>query len=226
MVEARICVVITADEPVKAVEAIREVHSQGPDLIELRLDYMENPGGLKSIREATDLPLIATNRSREQGGHSDLPEEERLGVLLAACDAGFEYVDVEATTEGTFSFVKEAKERGSEVIISHHDFDGTPSRDQLEALMTCELTNGADVCKIIGTAREPSDCLAYLSFLNDNRGVRLVCFGMGGPGAMSRIFSPVFGGEFTYASSAVGAESAPGQLTIRDMREIYRVLGI
>jgi 3-dehydroquinate dehydratase len=43
---------------------------------------------------------------------------------------------------------------------------------------------------------------------------------------MSRIFSPVFGGEFTYASSAVGAESAPGQLTIRDMREIYRIMGI
>ena len=225
MVEARICVVITAGGPVEAVKAIREVQSQGPDLIEVRLDYMDNPGGLKSIREATGVPLIATNRCSEQGGHSKLSEEERLSVLLAACDAGFEYVDVEATTQNVFSFVKEAKGRGSEVIISHHDFDETPSRDQLEELMTYGLTNGADVCKIIGTAREPGDCLTYLSFLNDNRGVRLVCFGMGGPGAMSRIFSPVFGGEFTYASSAVGAESAPGQLTIRDMREIYRILG-
>jgi 3-dehydroquinate dehydratase type I len=187
---------------------------------------MENPSGLKLIRGATDIPLIATNRSREQGGHSNFLEEERLGVLLAACDAGFEYVDVEATTPDVFSFVKEAKTRGSEVIISYHDFKGTPNRDQLEAIMTCELTNGADVCKIIGTAREPSDCLTYLNFLNENRGVRLTCFGMGNPGIMSRIFSPVFGGEFTYASSDAGEESAPGQLTIRDMREIYRILGV
>jgi 3-dehydroquinate dehydratase len=34
------------------------------------------------------------------------------------------------------------------------------------------------------------------------------------------------GGEFTYASSHVGGESAPGQLTLAEMREIYTLMGV
>jgi len=49
---------------------------------------------------------------------------------------------------------------------------------------------------------------------------------MGEAGVISRILSPLFGGEFTYASTKTGSESAPGQLTIAELREIYRVLGV
>jgi 3-dehydroquinate dehydratase type I len=49
---------------------------------------------------------------------------------------------------------------------------------------------------------------------------------MGQAGKISRILSPLFGGIFTYASVSKGRESAPGQLTITELREIYALLGV
>jgi len=89
-----------------------------------------------------------------------------------------------------------------------------------------ELELGADICKIIGTALSFRDNLTYLSFLNDNQDANLICFGMGEEGKMSRIFSPLFGGVFTYASSGEESQSASGQIALSGLKEIYRVLGV
>lgn len=208
------------------MESINRVLTHGPDLIELRLDYIKNRVDLGAIRDATLLPLIATNRSGDQGGKGNRSEAERLETLMEACNAGFEYIDIETTTCDIEKVVNNAKGLGVEVIISYHDFNGTPRRENLEEIMRQELRQGADICKIVGTSKSPGDCLTYLAFLDENRGERLVSFGMRGAGAMSRVFSPLFGGEFTYASAGIGEESAPGQLTISDLRGVYRVLGV
>jgi 3-dehydroquinate dehydratase-1 len=47
---------------------------------------------------------------------------------------------------------------------------------------------------------------------------------MGEQGQVSRILCPLAGGYFTYASIESGRESADGQLTVKEMREIYRLL--
>lgn len=226
MGKPRICTVITAADPVRAVEAINKVLTQVPDLIEVRLDYMENPGYLTRIREATVLPLIATNRLREQGGLWNGEEKDRIQVLLSACDAGFDYVDIELSTSSVDKVCASIKALGAKLIISHHDFENTPRIQDLRNIMREELGAGADVCKIVGTARDRNDCLTYLRFLYENPGVPLVSFGMGVAGIMSRVFSPIFGGAYTYASTNVGQESAPGQLTVSDLRTIYKILGV
>jgi len=208
------------------VESITRILTHGPDLIELRLDYIKDRVDLGAIRDATLLPLIATNRSGDQGGKGNRSEAERLETLMEACDVGFEYIDIETTTCDIDKVVSDAKGLGVGVIISYHDFNGTPRRENLQEIMRQELRQGADICKIVGTSNSPRDCLTYLGFLAENRGAKLVSFGMGGTGAMSRIYSPLFGGEFTYASAGIGEESAPGQLTISDLREVYRVLGV
>jgi 3-dehydroquinate dehydratase type I len=219
-------VVITTGDTGQAVESIQRVLPHGPDLIELRLDYMEDPVDLAAIRDATVLPLIATDRSGDQGGRGNRSEEDRLGTLMEACDAGFDFVDIETTTLDIEDAVTEAKAKGVGVIVSFHDFDGTPQRERLDEIMRRELRQGADICKIVGTSNSPGDCLTYLAFLDENRDTKLVSFGMGSAGSMSRVFSPLFGGEFTYASAGIGEESAPGQLTISDLRGVYRVLGV
>lgn len=226
MGKPRICTVITAADPVRAVEAINKVLPQVPDLIEVRLDYMENPGYLTRIREATVLPLIATNRIREQGGLWNGEEKDRIQVLLSACDAGFDYVDLELSTSSVDKVCANIKALGAKLIISHHDFENTPRIQDLRNIMRKELVAGADVCKIVGTARDRNDCLTYLRFLYENPSVPLISFGMGVAGIMSRVFSPIFGGAYTYASTNVGQESAPGQLTASDLRTIYKILGV
>jgi 3-dehydroquinate dehydratase type I len=226
MARPRICVVVTDRDVVGAVETIRRVRPHGPDLVEVRLDYMESKTGLTRIREATGLPLIATNRRRDQGGLHVGAEEDRIETLLEACEAGFDHADLELTTGSIKDVGKKVKSHGARLIVSYHDFAKTPEKGELREIMLRQRMAGADVCKIVGTSRTQHDNLTYLSFLEENQVFDLVCFGMGVAGAMSRVFSPFFGGAFTYASARAGGESAPGQLAIADLKEIYRLLGV
>jgi len=43
-------------------------------------------------------------------------------------------------------------------------------------------------------------------------------------GLMSRILCPLVGGEFTYAAIEKGKESAQGQMTVSEMRRIYKMI--
>jgi 3-dehydroquinate dehydratase type I len=202
------------------------VVSQGPDLIEVRFDYMETPGDPGIIRDSTDLPLIATNRRKDQGGHSKMKEPDRVAAILDAVEAGFEYADLELNTPELDEMGSRVKALGGSLVISHHDFEGTPSAEELRETMSRMVECGADVCKIIGTAQSPRDNLIYLGLFGSPREQGLVCFGMGGDGILSRVLSPLVGGEFTYASSHEGGGSAPGQLTLAEMREIYTLMGV
>lgn len=222
----KICVSITEKDSARAAESIRRIERYEPDLVELRMDYMKQPLDLESVRNTTKLPIIATNRRSDQRGFLQCPDAERLATLMEACDAGFDYVDLELNTSSTEEFVDYVKDAGVKLIISYHNFKETPSNDFLDEIKNRELDLGADVCKIVGTAVSPMDNVTYLVFLAENPGDDLVCFGMGQQGVMSRIFSPLFGGAFTYASTRSGMESAPGQLTIADLRKLYRMLGI
>lgn len=56
------------------------------------------------------------------------------------------------------------------------------------------------------------------------RGQAIVTFCMGEKGKMSRIFSPLMGAAWTYASLGRRRASAPGQLTVKEMREIWERL--
>ena len=222
----KICVSITEKDSTRAAESIRRIERYEPDLVELRIDYMQQPLDLESVRNTTKLPIIATNRSSDQGGILHRPDAERLATLLEACDAGFDYVDLELNTSSKEGFVDYVKDAGVKLIISYHDFKGTPKKDLFIEILNREIELGADVCKIVGTAVSPMDNITYLVFLAETPENDLVCFSMGRQGVMSRIFSPLFGGAFTYASTQSGMESAPGQLTIADLRKIYRMLGI
>jgi len=224
MSKPKICVCVTAGGCIQAAEVIRSVEPQNPDLIEVRIDYMKTTEGFEEIRGATDLPLIATNRRPDQGGFFKGSEEERVASVLKACEAGFDYVDLELTSSDLHRVVDEVKARAVRLIISHHDLQGTPSKRRMNQILEEEQSFNPDVCKIVGTATSIPDNLTYLNFLMEKSYMGLVSFGMGQQGTLSRVLSPLFGGEFTYASAVTGHESAPGQLTIGTLREIYRLL--
>jgi len=225
MASPRICVVVTASSVAGAIDTIRRTRPLLPDLIEIRLDYMKTSGDLGLIREATGVPLIATNRRPDQGGHSADSDAERIAGLIQACESGFDYVDLEINTEAVGEIAKKAKSLGAKVIISFHDFEATPEKELLEGILRDELSAGADICKIVGTSNTPGDNLTYLNLLRENADIKIVSFGMGNAGVLSRVLSPLVGGAFAYASAEAGSGSAPGQLTISDMREIYRMMG-
>jgi len=224
-VNLRICAVAPGRSLRELQGMVREAEKAEADLIEVRIDYQEKPVPAFAVRKLTSLPLIATNRPLREKGLFDGPEEKRLSLLLDAAEAGFEYVDVELSAGNVEEMVEKVKAEGSKPIVSFHDFAGTPPLRRLHTLLRKGLKKGSEVCKIVTTAQRPEDNLTCLEFLAQaSKQTPTVAFCMGPRGVFSRVLSPLFGGFFTYASVRRGKESAPGQLTIRETREVYRLM--
>jgi len=221
--QPQICVSVAAVDGEGAIEATRKAVAYSPDLIEVRLDYMEKVKDLGKLRSITEIPIIATNRPKGEGGLFKGSEKKRICALLSACETGFDYVDLELTASES---IEQIRDLGARVILSHHNFSDTPSLIRLNDILDEMLKHRPDICKIVGTACTIGDNLSYLELIRLSKGkTSIVSFGMGEAGLLSRILSPLIGGEYTYASTAEGEETAQGQLPIGMMRDIYGMLG-
>jgi len=223
----KICVSVPPKTVAEALNLIEKAENQGADLIEIRLDNLKEHNRLADIAHFSSTPLIATNRSPECQGKFLESENERKKILLDAARNGFEYVDIELSTPGLKEMVGNLRGMGVKPIISFHDFVETPSSSQLNEILRREIESGADVCKIVTTARLSEDNLTVLDFVSKaSKSASIVCFSMGDLGKPSRLLSPVFGAFFTIASLESGRKTASGQLTIREMRTAYKALGL
>jgi len=223
----KICVSVPPKTVAEALNLIAKAENQRADFIEVRLDSLKKHNGLANIAHCSKTPLIATNRSTKCQGKFLGSENERKKILLDAARNGFEYVDVELSTPKLKEIVGNLRGIGAKPIISFHDFEETPSSSQLNETLRKEIDSGADVCKIITTARLVEDNLTVLDFVSkSSKNARIVCFSMGELGKPSRLLSPVFGAFFTIASLEGGRKTASGQLTIGEMRTIYETLGL
>lgn len=200
------------------------------DLIELRLDYLDDIGGFKQIVDyAGDLgiPAIATIRSRSQGGFWRESEKTRIELLEEAAYLGVDYVDIEHDTMDIERIVGRLKSFGVKVIVSHHDFDKTPGLYTLASLFESIRGTGCDICKIAALARSWEDSLLLLTFtISSSRKGKVVCVSMGRFGLPARILAPLYGSEYTYASLSYEHQTAPDQITIDRLRQIYAALGL
>jgi 3-dehydroquinate dehydratase I len=213
----------TVDEAIIFILNAEEIHA---DLIEVRLDSLQNHSNIADIPSCTKTPLIATNKSTEFGGKYSGNEAERQKILVDAAKNGFEYVDVDLGTPNQTELIGKLRSLGAKTIVSFHDFEKTPTISELNKVLDEEVAAGADVCKIVTTARHTKDSLTVLNFVADaSKKANLVCFAMGEHGKASRLLSPVFGSYFTFASLDEKRKTAKGQLSINEMRSAYEALG-
>ena len=222
---AKICVAFFPETITEALRLVEQIESWKPDFIEVRLDRFKDHDKLADVANHAKTPLIATNRSADcQGGFLG-NETERQRILLEAARNGFEYVDIELSTSRLKEFVKKLRLMTAKPIISFHDFEETPSISKMREVLEKEIDSGAEVCKIVTTAKSIEDNLTVLNFLSKaSRSAKTVCFSMGELGKPSRLLSPLFGGYFTIVSMGHGKETAAGQLTIKEMRTAYQAL--
>jgi 3-dehydroquinate dehydratase type I len=220
----KLCIPIVETTMGKALIAIKKANRLA-DLIELRVDYLRNLE-LPLLLQNRKKPLIVTNRRKEEGGHYRGEERKRLGVLQEAIDLGADYIDVELATQRSWLQDLIRNKRGTQVILSFHDFRRTPSLKELKRISWQMIQLGADVIKIVPFARSWEDNLNILSlipFAKEKR-QKIVAFCMGEKGKLSRIFSPFFGAAWTYASLNQSRTSAPGQLTVQELKDIWKKL--
>ena len=217
----KLCIPVVETTMGKALIAIKEVN-RWADLIELRIDYLKGVD-LALLLENRQKPFIVTNRRKEEGGKYKGEERKRLSVLQDAIDFGADYIDVELATERSFLQDLIRNKRETEVILSFHDFRRTPSSKELQRLCDQMIRLRADVIKIVPFARSWEDNLNILSLIPFAKAKRqkIVVFCMGEKGKISRIFSPFLGAAWTYASLNQSRASAPGQLTVRELKDIW-----
>ncbi len=229
-----LCIPITARTSEEALIKIRK-SSPLTDIIELRIDSMINADmsklfNAKRSEAYGNTPLLITNRKRDEGGSFKGSERQRIDLLLQAVELGVEYVDIELSTEYALieELLKIIRTHGNKtrLIVSCHDFDKTPSEMKLKARFNECINAGAGIVKIVTYARSVEDNLKVLNLIPYSRKKdrQIITFCMGKLGRISRVAAPLLGSYLGFASLERGHESAPGQITIHDMKEIFRIL--
>ena len=212
----RICATIVNND----LEAIRSIEPQ-VDLFEVRLDLIGSMW--PELVSHLGKPWIACNRSTREGGRWQGSEAKRIEELLSTTSLGASIVDVELSTPGVAEIVTKLKGQ-ADCLLSYHNLKETPPMEKMREIIRQQLAAGADICKLVTTARSFTDNIASLQIIPDFPETKVVSFAMGAWGHTSRILCPLVGGDFTYASIEAGKEAAPGQLTVKDLRNIYGIL--
>lgn len=224
-----ICVPI-CEQSIGAIEKAIIQAAPLADLIEIRLDCLDpfqigaNPRILDHLFENTPKPTILTYRPAEQGGRRELKIGTRIGFWVFDRPATNGFLDIEfdlARASFVFDYVKQPD--WSRVICSYHDFVGMP--DDLDELYNGMAKTPARILKIAVQADDAIDCLPVFHLLERAReeGREMIAIAMGPAGIATRILGPSRGGFLTYAASDKESATAPGQISARDLREIYRL---
>jgi len=194
---------------------------------EVRLDYLEEPApDLKRLFRSLPGPVIATNRLATEGGRWTGTEADRLALLAEALNLGVTCLDLELAADAIFRREMWERRGKTRLILSWHDFAGTPDTIRLEAVLEEMLAAEADIVKLSTLAREPADNLRMLSLIPraQARGKEIIAFCMGPLGKWSRVAAPLLGSWLTFAPFSKPGASAPGQLTVNDLKRVWNTL--
>ncbi|HMJ24645.1 MAG TPA: type I 3-dehydroquinate dehydratase, partial [Pyrinomonadaceae bacterium] len=213
-------------------EAIRRA-SAIADVIEFRLDYLAEKEReqalaiLKAWLDSSDPPVILTFRPAEQGGHnsSDLDSRRRFwSSLMSLSDRAL--FDLELDLVLDLVARRQTDEPSidwSRVICSHHDFTGIQA--DLDELYQSMAATPARILKIAVQANDATDCVPIFRLLEraQNDGRALIAIAMGQEGIMTRILGPARGSFLTYGALDDKSANAPGQVSAKKLKEVYRI---
>ena len=171
--------------------------ADGVDFVEIRLDCLNGSNDrLRQSIEKIKLPIILTARHPREGGAGALDSRRREELLTDFLPLA-SLVDIELrSVRSLCSVVTEANRRRIGVIVSLHDFSGTPSPARLHAKVHEASKAGASIIKIATFLRGPRDLASLL--LLQSRSNRLATMGMGSLGKVSRLALPLAGARLVY----------------------------
>jgi 3-dehydroquinate dehydratase/shikimate dehydrogenase len=236
---ARVCVPVCVRRASELPAAIERA-AQLADVIELRFDCFEDEAQfeearreLPSLLRARPGPFIITFRPSEQGGHRQLDEgartdfwTRRLPPLLEDEATRPDFVDLELDFFTQRSAQLTRMSQSVTLIISHHDFEHVPA--DLETLYERMTAVPGSIPKLAVRASEITDCIPILRLLERARrdGREVIAVAMGEAGLLTRVLAPALGSFLTYGSLDEEHATAPGQVTARELRDLYRVRSI
>ena len=228
----RICVPVCVRHADEMPAAIKRA-AEAADMIELRLDCIEEDELDSLVRLLPEhlnrfgVPVILTLRPTDQGGSASAECHARRR-FWASVEKLPEDCLIDLELDLAQKLAAEKPDNGlptdwSCVICSHHDFAGVPAN--LEKIYERLAATPARILKIAVQSDNATDCLPIFHLLDraQNEGRELIAIAMGQAGIATRILGPARGSYLTYGSLDDESATAPGQVTAKDLRDVYRI---
>ena len=233
----KICVPIVGKTREEIVKAAEEIRTLPVDVVEWRADWYEEVfeanvvlDVLQELRRILgELPLLFTFRTKKEGGEKEIDEKNYRTLNQLAAESGLaDLIDVEVFSgdEVVNDLVRTAHENEVKVIGSNHDFEKTPSKEEIIRRLQKMQELDVDLPKIAVMPRKKEDVLTLLAATEEmNRKYAdrpIITMSMAGDGVISRLCGEVFGSALTFG--AAGQASAPGQIGVKELRQILTIL--
>lgn len=219
-----ICVSLAASSKKMLLDLIDRALKESADFVEIRFDYLALKDIDATLEELKPIAnrAIFTLRPVSNGGRFNGTYNERILLLKKMASFSPMLVDVELETVWhSAKIIDYLKNQNTHFMISWHDFEGTPPKIKLVKRLN-EMYEYSDTIKIVTTAKKTEDVWRILDLYSiENRSSSsLIAFAMGDVGIISRLLCTMYGSApFTYAS--LDRPIAPGQVTIRTLRNLY-----
>jgi len=184
--------------------------------VEVRADTLPRP---PLPAELSDLPhpVILTVRCFDEGGARPLADATRLALYLELLPAAAA-VDLETKSLPALREVATAAARADKpLILSHHDFNATPTLARLRTIAARARDEGADIVKIATKTETAADIARLLTLLDESPGP-LAIMGMGTLGRAARLLFARAGSVLNYGW--LDKPQVPGQWSAIEFRDL------
>lgn len=233
----KICVPIVGTTRDEILAAAKSFESVKKDVVEWRVDWFDGvfdfaqvEAVMKELRQVLgNTPILFTFRTANEGGEKAIEPAAYAELNKRAAATGLiDLVDVEAFTgdEVVRDIIESAHESGVVVVVSNHDFEKTPEKDEIVRRLRKMQELGADIPKIAVMPQSRKDVLTLLSATEEMASKYadrpIITMSMSATGLISRLCGECFGSALTFG--AVGKASAPGQMNASDLSEILNLI--
>jgi 3-dehydroquinate dehydratase I len=233
----KICVPMVGKSVPELIEEAEFLKATDLDVVEWRVDFFDDVEDLKKVKDALseirsilhDTPLIFTFRSAKEGGEKEVSTSYYFELNKVMVESGLiDIVDVELFNdeEEIKLLISAAHDNKVYVIISNHDFDKTPDKEEIISRLRKAQNLGGDLPKIAVMPQSAADVLTLLdatNTMNEQYADRpIITMSMAGKGVISRLAGEIFGSALTFG--AAKKSSAPGQVPVTELRDILSLI--
>ncbi|WP_078577894.1 type I 3-dehydroquinate dehydratase [Salipaludibacillus agaradhaerens] len=233
----KICVSMVGKTTEELVEEASFLQELNPDIVEWRVDFYEHVENIQSVKDTlTELqsilnekPLIFTFRSLKEGGEKEISMDYYVALNKAVAETKHvDFIDVELFNDekDVVTLIGAAHAQNVRVIMSNHDFDKTPSKEEIINRLRRAQELGGDLPKIAVMPNCSEDVLTLLDAtitMHEKYADRpIITMAMAGKGVVSRLSGEIFGSAVTFGAAKTA--SAPGQIAVNELRQTLNLL--
>ncbi|MGN5724182.1 type I 3-dehydroquinate dehydratase [Acinetobacter calcoaceticus] len=206
------------------------------DLAEFRIDLLSFASDTKQViglghelkKILGNKPLIATIRTKNEGGQLEISDADYGKTYQAYLKNPFmDWLDVEMFRDQKVvsEIVQKAHQKKVLIVMSNHDFQKTPSQDEIEKRLLKQDQMGADILKIAVMPKSKQDVFTLMNAtlkVSQQTTKPLLTMSMGQLGTISRVATANMGGSYSFGM--IGQASAPGQIDVTKLKQILKTV--